>query len=207
MTAARAAAKAGCLLSLSGLILPVVHAAEILTFEFERKGSRYIVRSESYIDVAPAGVFEVLSNYDKLHRISNLVEESKALEPAEEGAQLVYTKNSGCLALFCRTVEKVERLETDPPFRIVAEVIPERSDVSFSRSEWRLSKEGRGSHLSYSIETEISFWVPPVIGNFLLKRWLRTGAENALVRIEYYGWHALYGDQENNDTGPRKDQP
>ncbi len=197
-TAAKAAGKFACLLM---LLIATAQSAEMLEFKFERKGPRYTVHSEAYIDIAPEGVFQVLSDYDRLHLISNLVEESRELRPGENGERLVYTKNSGCLALFCRTVEKVERLEAVPPVRIITVVIPQRSDVSFSRSEWRLAPDGRGTRLSYAVETEVSFWVPPVIGNYLLSRWLRKGAVNALQRIEYYAWHALYGEDKNQPQG------
>lgn len=167
-------------------------AAELLKFEFERKGSRYTVRSESYIDVPPQGVFNVLSDYETLHRISSLVEESRDLGSGTDGEHLVFTKNSGCLAFFCRSVSKVERLQVQVPSEILTIVVPERSDVSYSYSRWLLEKEGRGTRLSYSVETEINFWVPPMIGNYLLERWLKKGGKSALANIEYYAWHSLY---------------
>lgn len=167
-------------------------AAELLEFEFERTGSRYTVRSESYIDVPPQGVFNVLSDYENFHRISSLVVESRDLGVGPDGEHLVFTKNSGCLAFFCRSVSKVERLEAQAPSEITTTVIPERSDVSYSRSHWLLKREGRGTRLSYSVETEINFWVPPMIGNYLLSRWLEKGGKKALVSIEYDAWHSLY---------------
>ncbi len=175
-------------------------AAQLLEFEFERKGQRYTLRSESYIDVPPQGVFNVLSDYDGLHRISSLIVESRDLGAGPDGEHLVFTNNSGCLAFFCKSVKKVERLEVQPPNEIVTIVVPERSEVSYSRSRWVLEREGRGTHLSYSVDTEISFWVPPMIGNYLLRRWLRKGAKEALTFIEYYAWHSLYS--EPAQTGP-----
>ncbi len=171
-------------------------AAELLSFEFDRTGSRYTVNSESYIDVPPEGVFEVLSDYTGFHRISSLVVESRELGPGPEGEQRVFTKNSGCLGFFCRSISKVEALRTEPPLEITTTVIPEQSDVAFGHSQWRLAREGRGTHLIYSTATQINFWVPPMIGNYLLERWLRKGAKNALTNLEYYAWHTLYGDSE-----------
>lgn len=190
-------------LPLGLLLMTQVGAAELLAFEFERNAQRYSVSSVAYIDVPPEGVYAVLTDYAQLSRISNLVVESKDLGIDEDGHQLVYTINKGCLAMFCRSLEKVERLRAVPFELIVTDAVAERSDVAFSHSEWRLLKEGRGTRLVYQMSTDISFWVPPVIGNYMLSRWLKKGAANAVQRIEYFAWHSLYGD----DAGPTKPEP
>lgn len=191
MRVAEAAARSiAALLWLLPLTAP---AAELLNFEFAREGGRYTVQSQAYIDVPPGGVYAVLTDYQGLHRISSLVVRSAELEPDADGERRVYTLNKGCLALFCRSVEKTEYLKSTPYRLIETTVIPELSDVAHSHSTWRLQAEGRGTRLNYYVETEINFWVPPVIGNYLLARWLQKGAHQALQRIEYYAWHALYG--------------
>lgn len=169
-------------------------AAELLGFEFSRDGRRYTVRSAAYVDVPPEGVYAVLTDYARLHLISNLVTESRELEAAEDGTRRVYTLNEGCVAFFCRSVEKIETMEARPYSEIKTTVIAAQSDLGFGISRWHLSREGRGTRLVYETETEVGFWVPPVIGNYLLSRWLHKGTVNALQRLEYYAWHTLYGN-------------
>lgn len=191
MMAAGVAAKS---IAVTLWLLPLTApASELLNFEFARAGGRYSVQSAAYIDVPPAGVYAVLTDYQGLHRISNLVVKSAELEPDAQGRRRVYTLNKGCLALFCRSVEKTEYLQATPHSLVETIVIKELSDVAHSHSAWRLKPEGRGTRLDYEVETEINFWVPPVIGNYLLSRWLQKGADQALQRIEYYAWQALYG--------------
>lgn len=210
MAAAEAAASVPLRLALvcAGLawLTGEARAAELLEFEFSREKRRYKVSSVSYIDVPPPGVFAVLTDYDNLHRISNLVSASAERPPGENGIRRVYTHNEGCLAWVCRSVEKLETLEATPHTRIVTSVIPEQSDVAFGRSEWRLSVEGRGTRLEYTLETEINFWVPPVIGNYLIAKWLKKGTRNALARIEYTAWHTLYDDPEAKPTRPQSQE-
>lgn len=175
-------------------------AAELLDFEFKRSKQRYEVTSSAYIDVPPAGVYAVLTDYENLHRISRLVVESADLGHDEQGQHLVYTHNKGCLALFCRSLKKTERLQAEPVTWITTEAISAHSDVAFSHSEWRLQKEGRGTRLDYHLRTDINFWVPPVIGNLVLSRWLKKGAASALNRIEYFAWQHLYGDDQSDNA-------
>lgn len=198
-------AKVSALLSVLGLPLAAamfteLQAAELLEFEFERDRQRYEVVSSAYIDVPPEGVYIVLTDYAQLHRVSSLVVESANLGLDKAGRQLVYTHNKGCLAMFCRSLEKVEHLEAEPYSLITTTALPERSDVAYSHSEWRLRKEGRGTRLDYHLITDINFWVPPVIGNYVLSRWLKKGAARAIKRIEYYAWHELYGDENTESS-------
>lgn len=180
-------------------------AAELLGFEFSRDKQRYEVVSAAYIDVPPEGVYAVLTDYTQLHRISSLVVESADLGVDEDGRHLVFTHNEGCLALICRSLKKVEHLEAKPFSLVTTVALPGRSDVEFSRSEWRLQREGRGTRMDYALVTDINFWVPPIIGNYMLSRWLEKGAGRAITRIEYYAWHELYGDKapaSATDVGP-----
>ena len=188
-------------------LMAPAQAAELLEFEFERAAQRYSVTSVAYIDVPPPGVYAVLTDYAQLHRISNLVVASADIGVNEDGDRLVYTLNHGCLAMFCRSLKKVERLQAEPFALIITEALPARSDVAFSHSEWRLKKEGRGTRLEYRLSTDINFWVPPVIGNFVLSRWLKKGATNAVQRIEYFAWHELYSEQGEQKGSARDEAP
>ena len=62
--------------------------------------------------------------------------------------------------------------------------IPEESDFKFSRESWQLIEYEDGTLLIYDFEMEPDFWVPPVVGPFVIQRALRDGAERAVDRIE-----------------------
>jgi hypothetical protein len=61
---------------------------------------------------------------------------------------------------------------------------PAKSDFKFSRERWRLVKDGEGTLLIYDFEMEPAFWVPPVIGPYVIKRSLASGGVDAIDRIE-----------------------
>jgi len=166
------------------LWIAAAFGAEVRSFEMDRKAQRYHIVSETFIDAPVAAVYSVLIDYDHYDRISSVFEESRYLERNPDGSGLVYTKAHGCVAFFCTTVERVEKLEVVPDSEIVATVIPERSDTRYSRAQWRLQAEGGGTLLRYELEMEPDFWVPPLIGPPIVKRALRQGGERAAARIE-----------------------
>ena len=81
-------------------------------------------------------------------------------------------------------LERFETLELEPPDRIVTVVIPEQSDVSYGITRWILSASETGTDIRHEMEMEPDFWVPPVIGPFLLKRYLSKGSARAAERVE-----------------------
>ena len=173
-------------LALLALCAGATWAATIRTVEVDRTDGRYVMQSDTYLEAPPAAVFRVLTDYDRFARISSVFEESRFIGSDDDGTPLVYTRVEGCVAwFFCKTMERVERLEFEAPGYISTTALPERSDFRYSRSEWELVPEGEGGTLvKYRLEMEPDFWVPPLLGPLIIKRKLKSGGEDAVARIE-----------------------
>jgi hypothetical protein len=171
------------LLAAAAAAAPVC-AAVLNDLEITRDSARYELTADVLMDASPEAIFQVLTDYDRFDRISSIYKESSYLEPAEDGTPLVYTRVEGCLLFFCMNMRRVERLETRWPQWIRTTALPERSDFHFSQSEWVLVPEGDGTRVSYRLEMEPDFRVPPVIGPWVLKRRLLSGGARAVKRIE-----------------------
>jgi Polyketide cyclase / dehydrase and lipid transport len=167
-----------------GLWASCAIAAEIRSFSLDRSEQRYHIVSETFIDAPMAAVYGILIDYDHYNRVSSIFKETRYLERNPDGGGIVYTKARGCVAFFCQTVERVERLDVVPDTEITATVIPERSDTRYSVAHWQLEPQGAGTLLHYDLVMEPDFWVPPLIGPLLVKRALKAGGERAAGRIE-----------------------
>ncbi|MGH8495200.1 MAG: SRPBCC family protein [Gammaproteobacteria bacterium] len=159
-------------------------AAEIRRVDVEHEGKRYYVDSDTIVDAPIESVYAVLTDYEHFDLISSVFTESRFIEPVVDGSGLVYTRAQGCILFFCNTIERVERLEVRPVSDIVTVADPERSDVKYSRAHWQLEEDRQGTRVRYSLELEPDFWVPPVIGPWLIKRSLTRNGEEAVARIE-----------------------
>ena len=62
--------------------------------------------------------------------------------------------------------------------------MPEQSNFKYSTSEWLLEPHEGGTKMTYRLEMEPDFFVPPIIGPWYLKRVLSTGGVRAVNRIE-----------------------
>ncbi len=160
--------------------------ATLRDVDVSRQHDRYSVVADTHLDASPEAVYKVLLDFDgdRYQRISAIYKESSYLPPDLDGTPLVYTRVEGCLMRFCRSMRRVERLEVVTPQFIRSRTVPERSDFKYSLSEWTFLAEGSGTRVTYRMEMEPNFWLPPFVGPWFLKRTLLRGAPQAIDQIE-----------------------
>jgi ribosome-associated toxin RatA of RatAB toxin-antitoxin module len=168
------------LISLSGIAC----SAELRDVVVEREDNHYELRSEALFDVSPESLYDVLSNYDLFTKFTSAIVESRNVEADEEGRPRFYSRMEGCVMLWCKSFIRNGHLLLKPKTEIIAISNPDESDFTLSKERWELVPEGEGTVLIYEFEMEPDFWVPPVIGPYLIMRALRAGAERAINRIE-----------------------
>ena len=162
-------------------------AATIDDLDVTKQRGRYSLEANAYLDATRESIFAVLTDFDDnaYSRISRAYKESRYLdEPAADGTPLVYTRMEGCMLWHCMTLERTERLETEAPGWIKSTALPEASNFKLATSEWVLEPDGDGTMMTYKLEMEPDFFVPPIIGPWYLKRTLSQGGLRAVTRIE-----------------------
>jgi len=165
--------------------------ATLDSVDVSRDHDRYHVAADTHLDAPPAAISKVLLDFDddRYAQISEIYKESGYLPPDTDGTPLVYTRVEGCLLFYCRSMRRVERLEVVTPNFIRSTALPERSDFKYSSSEWTLEPENGGTRISYRMDMEPNFWLPPFVGPWFLKRTLLRGAPTAIEKIEYLAQH------------------
>jgi hypothetical protein len=160
--------------------------ATLRNVDVSRRQERYRVVADTHLAASPEAIYKVLMDFDedRYQRISDIYKESSYLPPDTDGTPLVYTRVEGCLLRYCRSMSRVERLEVVTPQFIRSRTVPERSDFKYSMSEWTFEPEGDGTRLTYLMEMEPDFWLPPFVGPWFLKRTLVRGAPAAIDQIE-----------------------
>ena len=161
-------------------------AATIGGLDVMKQRGTYSLEANARLDATPESIYAVLTDFDDnaYSRISRAYKESRYLDPADDGTPLVYTRMEGCMLWHCMTLERTERLETEAPRWIKSTALPESSNFKHATSEWVLEPDGDGTMMSYKVELEPDFFVPPVIGPWYLKRTLSQGGQRAVTRIE-----------------------
>ncbi len=162
----------------------VVGAATLDFVVVTYESGRYALEAEAYMEAPRESIFAVLMDYDRMGRLSSAYKEYGFLDPAPDGTPVVFTRMEGCVLVFCRSLRRVERLEGNAPGYIRTVMLPAQSDFSYGISQWWLEPEAEGTRVVYHLEMEPDFWVPPIVGPWLLQRRLARGGAAAVDRIE-----------------------
>jgi hypothetical protein len=175
---------ASCSLCLLLLLPHSADPADLRTVEVAREEERYSMKSEAWFAASPQELYRVLTDYDLFQQFSSAYVETRNAGRDEEGRPRFFTRMQGCVLLFCRSFVRHGYLVLKPHSEIVAIADPGASDFRYSKERWRLRREGNGTLLLYDFEMEPGFWVPPVVGPYVIQRSLRSGGSDAIDRIE-----------------------
>ena len=159
-------------------------AAEMLHIEMWKSDNQYHLRSASTINAPPELIISTLLNYTNFHRLSGGIKETRYLAPDPDGTPVAFTLVESCILFFCKQIKKTERVLHVSENEIILEADPARSDFKYMHSRWMVKKVGTQSILSYDMDMQADFWIPPLIGTWAVKRKLRTSAMNMSRRLE-----------------------
>ena len=139
---------------------------------------------DAVVDAPERRVFQVLSDYARFGRINPAIV-SMSVAPSPDGrSSRVRSVLKSCMWFFCKTVVTVEDV-TEPDGRtIVARVVPGQGDFESGSSRWHLTPEGARTRLHYQSTRVAGFWIPPLIGPWVIKRSLHEQLEVSLRALE-----------------------
>lgn len=180
--------------TLAALLLQAAAAAELRAIDVGYDGEIYTVDSVVWFDAPQDAVYEVFADWDLSPQFSSAIVEAGNITVGEDGRRGYFVKNRGCFLFYCRSVERRGTVEATPATELIASADPAGSDFELSEERWTFQREGDGTLVHYSLRMTPSFWVPPLIGPYVIKRKLREDGGEALNRIEAIAQARAAGD-------------
>jgi hypothetical protein len=162
-------------------------AAEVQQVTVTHTGPRYRIVMQTTLAALPERAQQVFSDYRKLPLINPAVISAQVLGENADGSQRLATELHMCFAFFCRDLKQVQDIHAtrDGDSRgLSATVLPALSDLRYGQADWTLRPCGAGTCLGFTAELEPDFWVPPLIGPWLMERKLREEALTTSQGIE-----------------------
>ena len=145
----------------------------------------YTLQLNAVLDVDSDRVSAIISDHPGLHRLSHVIVQSAMLDPPVPGGLRRRLMLHVCILVFCYKGPLVEDIVERGPERMTTTVVPELSDFRSGRSEWRIATlDHRRTRVRLDYVLEPAFWIPPVIGPWLIKRKMFNIAREAIDHIE-----------------------
>jgi hypothetical protein len=176
---ARIAAWVACLLPV------LVQAGSITDSGVQRDGNHYRLFVDAVIHAPPAQVYRTITDYEHLAAINPSFVSSVVLG-RHDGADRVRTRVRICILVFCKHVIQVQDMRYPDGNSIEATMVPGAGDFISGAARWDVSAIPGGTRLQFRESFEPAFWVPPVIGSWLIRRKLVEEVEVTTRHIEQH---------------------
>jgi len=177
-------------LLITGLLFPALATpASILRTEAVHDNGRYTVSFDVVLDATRDKVWQIMTDYDRLTRVSKVIIESRILKKEDENRHRVSVTLHACVLIFCKTMKKVVDIQAWPQNDIIVIGDPVLSDFSYSVERWRVVAEGAKTRLYYSAEMVPDFFIPPLIGPWLMKSFLQKEIKATAIQVEALAGH------------------
>jgi hypothetical protein len=172
-------------------------AGEVYMASANHQSGVYLVEVDALVDVPEPRVRELLTDYDDLGRVNPAIEVSEILKTREPGDYQVRTVTEACVWFYCKRIHQVQDVIEATDGSVTATVVPELSDFRNGYARLNLWQETTGTRVLIRSEVEPDFWIPPLIGPWLIKRKLRSEALETVHNLERV---ALQDELPHNST-------
>lgn len=160
-------------------------AASVLESDISHEGKRYEVRFEFRVQAQAARVRELLLDYER-RPLADSVQELRLLEVRPDGTRRVRVVMRVCVLFICQTMTKNADMQELSNGDLLSVGDPAEGDFDLIRERWSLFPEGNTTRVRYQSELIPRFFIPPLIGPWILKARLLTELETTAERIERY---------------------
>lgn len=166
------------------LTIAVAGAGEVVNVSVKHFEKRYVIEIDARFNATAERLRELLTDFPNLNRINDSIQSSEVLEINSPQHHCVRTEAKVCVAMLCKTIVQVQDVSVLPDGNLLATIRATRSDFSYGVAHWYFWKENAMTRMRFRSEIEPSFWVPPLIGPWLIRRALQDEALKSVANLE-----------------------
>jgi hypothetical protein len=176
-------------LVLIGITATQTHAAEVLAVEVTRDSASFVIGMHVAINAAPQAVFRALQDYEAMLRYNPDLRAVRVEPTSEANRVRLSTTIHTCVLFFCKTMQQEQVMTSSSDGNggvLQSELSPENGAFRGS-GRWTVTP-CRTDSLSSCMDVHLvlvpEFWVPPVLGPWLIRRKMNEEAQRSSAGIE-----------------------
>jgi len=166
------------------------HAAQVLNVQVTRDGTRFVIGMHVVIDARARAVFRALQDYSAMMRYNPDLRSVRVQATGVPGHVRLFTAVHTCVLVFCKTMHQEQIMTAIPGAHggvLEAELLPHGGDFKSGSARWTVracASAASMTCLDARIELVPAFWVPPVIGPWVLRRKMAEEARRTSAGLE-----------------------
>jgi len=161
-----------------GLHPPSLSAAEVVNMAISDKENVYQLALEVILNAPSDDVHYVITDYVHIYRIDPSIVESDIMGKPDASVTRVRTLMNDCVLSFCRQILRVEDVREVGNDDIYSVIVPQLSNVRSGTEHWQIRPIGDKTRINYNLTFAPGFFVPPLVGNYIVEKKLQ---EEALI--------------------------
>jgi hypothetical protein len=148
-----------------------VCSGEIKTATVQYENGVYTISFEATLAATQPNVFRIVTDYSQLSRLNDMIDTSSLLtRPGHFPAKREIIMHT-CVLFYCRQVTLVETVNEYNMDTVIAMIVPAESDFMIGESRWWVkSMNQQTTQIILNSRLQPNFWIPPVIGPWLIKK-------------------------------------
>jgi hypothetical protein len=148
----------------------VLQAGEVLASRVTHDGTVYRLSITARVDAPLAVVYQAITDFTNLADINPSIEESQVLKSPAADRHRVRSVIKVCILLFCKRVVQVQDVRLVDGRTLEATMVPGAGDFRAGLARWKLTADGAATELHFNEVFEPDFWVPPLIGPWMIEK-------------------------------------
>jgi len=129
-------------------------------------------------------VYRVLTDYVHIYRLDPAITDSEILPSQEAGVVRVRTRIADCIGVFCIKIDRVEEVRESGHDTLQVTTIPTLGSFKSGHAVWKILGMEESTLVIYQAQMEPDFYIPPLIGSYLVTKKLRQSILVSLAKIE-----------------------
>lgn len=172
-----------------------VRAAEVLAVRVTRHRATFVITMRLALDAPPRAIFAAMRDYAALPRYDPDLRRVHVEPTAEANRVRLFAAVHACVLIFCKTLQQEQIMTATPNAHggvLRAVLVSGSGDFRAGQARWNVHPcPGRSaaSCLDARIELRPAFWVPPVIGPWILRHKVTEQARHYGEGLEHIARH------------------
>jgi hypothetical protein len=165
-------------------------AAQVLGVQVAREGERFLIDMRIRIAAPPLAVFRALQDYPAMPSYNPDLRAVRVEPTAVPGRVRLFTTVHTCVLIFCRTLQQGEIMTATANASggvLEAKLLAHGGSFKGGRGRWTVSAcptVPAASCLEVRIELLPAFWIPPVIGPWVIRTKMEEEARRTSLGLE-----------------------
>jgi hypothetical protein len=172
-------------------------ASDTEEFSVTEEDGEYRLRITEVLDAPADYVHRVITDYRRAYRINPAITEVEILPSDDADVTRVRNHSEHWVGPFCFKIDWVGDINEVQPGHLRVVTVPELSSFESGSAYWRIVSVGERTRVIHESSLKPKFFIPPVIGDLLMKKYLQKDTLATFKRIECNAMIMLERDMDN----------